>query len=178
MFTFFKRYYYANDDKEKKQIFKEFLNVIKNSSYEDYYTQKKSILDLIYKYDYITKCNFSEEEFKFALPSCLYKAFEKYIPPEEYENGNYQDTMHSSLGLSNEDALILYLGKRLFWYLVEWKRKYNTGNYIICKECGKLIKKEKNIRNRKYCISCSEEVKKEQVKKAKKKYYNSYKFKN
>ena len=65
----------------------------------------------------------------------------------------------------------------MFWYLISWKKKYDSGNYIICKVCGDLIKKQKNVRNKKYCNDCAKVVKLKQMRKANKKYYNSYKVK-
>lgn len=177
LFTFFKRYYYAETDKEKKNIFEEFMNIIKNSSYEDFHLSDNSVLEMIYDYKYINKCSFKKQEFDFAISSCLKKAFNNYIPPEEYENGEYNENRKSSLGRSNEDLLMLYLGKHLFWYLISWKKKYDSGNYIICKVCGDLIKKQKNVRNKKYCNDCAKVVKLKQMRKANKKYYNSYKVK-
>lgn len=178
MFTFFKRYFYAETDKEKNEIFDEFINVIKNANYEDFHTNKTSILDMIYNYNHIERCKFTKDEFDMALISCLKKSFEKYVPPEEFESEEYSENRKSSIGHSNEDLLILYLGKHLFWYLVGWKTKYDTGKYIVCQVCGDLIKKGNHTRNRKYCDSCSKKIKLIQMRKANKKHYNSYKVKS
>lgn len=147
---------------------KEYFRIIKikkekgNLNEVDYNEVKQNIEDNLQGAELIKlecinkKHNIKFKEYKEIINIFIEKIFNNYIPAEDYEKEKGWELKVIVDGWSEDNYVIKYFCKSLTGYMRNYIRKLNSGKYIQCTECNKLIKPTNN--KNKYCKECAREV--------------------
>lgn len=161
---------------------KEYFRIIKikkekgNLNKVDYNEVKQNIEDNLQKAELIKsecidkKHNIKFKDYKEIINSFIEKIFNNYISAEDYEKEKGWKVKVIVDGWSEDNYVIKYFCKSLTGYMRNYIRKLNSGKYIQCTECNKLIKPTNNRQI--YCKECWIEINKKQIRLRVQKYRN------
>ena len=128
--------------------------------------------DLVKKKSVDKKFYLSWSSYQKLINGYIERIFSNYKSLEEYERDRDWNIDVMIDGWNEDNFIIGYFCKSLSGYMRNYIRKLNSGKYIQCTECNKLIKPTNN--KNKYCSECAREVwKKYNAQKQREYYYKN-----
>jgi predicted Zn-ribbon and HTH transcriptional regulator len=126
--------------------------------------------------------NLTWKQFKPVVEKYIKRAFENYIPLDEYENKN-EFVLDTDLWTEDNFAIkyicnCVQQGMKDYqkeYYGLYRKGKRSRLKYKRCQDCGKMFLVDRIVKNKKRCDECQEVLREEQNKEKSARYYYNHK---